>query len=172
MSFAVELTSLEAWIFLPLIVPVGLWAIATDLKFMAIRNLAVLALLAGFAILGPFALPFDAYLWRYAHFAVVLAIGFLLWSFPGIGFGAGDAKFAAAIAPFVALGDWSLFLLILSGTSILGVILHRVAKRMPVVVNATPGWVSWEDGKAFPFGVSLASALILYIVLGLSQTGL
>ena len=168
MAIAVSVTAAQAWIFLPLVLPICLWAMATDLKYMAIRNVAVLALLVGFVVLGPFALPFSDYLWRYAHFAVVLGIGFLLWITPGIGFGAGDAKFAAALAPYVAVSDWSIFLLILSATSIIGVILHRIAKRMPVIVNATPEWQSWQETQAFPWGVSLASALILYLMLGFS----
>lgn len=166
MTFTVSITAAQAWIFLPFVLPICLWAIATDLKFMAIRNMAVLALLAGFVVLGPFALPFGDYLWRYAHFAVILGIGFALWITPGIGFGAGDAKFAAAMAPFVAASDWAVFLMILSLTSILGVILHRLAKQVPVIVNATPDWRSWQEQQAFPWGVSLASALVLYLMLG------
>ena len=168
MHLTVSITAAQAWIFLPLVLPICLWAMATDLKFMAIRNMAVLALLAGFVVLGPFALPLGDYLWRYAHFAVILGIGFLLWVLPGIGFGAGDAKFAAAMAPFIAASDWAVFVMILSLTSIFGVLLHRLAKRVPVIVNATPDWQSWQENQAFPWGVSLASALILYIMLGFS----
>lgn len=151
---------------MPLVLPVCLWAMTTDLKYMAIRNMAVLALLAGFIVLGPFALPMSEYFWRYAHFAVVLTIGFGLWVLPGFNFGAGDAKFAAALAPFVAASDWDAFLMILCLTTIFGVILHRIARNVPVIVNATPDWVSWEENKSFPWGVSLATALILYIMLG------
>ena len=168
MTFAVSLTAQQALIFLPVVLPICLWAMATDLKYMKIKNYAVLALLVGFAVLGLFAFPLGEYFWRYAHFAVVLGIGFLLWILPGIGFGAGDAKFAAALAPFIAASDWAIFLMILSATSIAGVILHRLAKRMPVIVNATPDWQSWEETQAFPWGVSLASALVFYLLLGLS----
>lgn len=167
MTFAVSLTAQQALIFLPFVLPICLWAMVTDLKHMVIKNYAVLALMAGFVVLGLFAFPtWGEYFWRYANFAAVLGIGFLLWIFPGIGFGAGDAKFAAAIAPFVAVGDWAVFLMILSATSIIGVILHRLAKRVPVIVNATPEWQSWQEDQAFPWGVSLASALILYLTLG------
>jgi prepilin peptidase CpaA len=168
MTFAVSLTAHQALIFLPFVLPICLWAMVTDLKHMIIKNYAVLALMAGFVVLGPFAfLTWEAYFWRYAHFAVVLGIGFTLWV-SGIGFGAGDAKFAAAIAPFVAADDWAIFLVILSGTGVVGLILHRIAKRMPVIVNATPGWRSWEEKKTFPWGVALATALLFYLTLGFS----
>ncbi|MBF9029181.1 hypothetical protein HKCCE3408_02120 [Rhodobacterales bacterium HKCCE3408] len=166
MNVSLSISASEAWIFLPLVLPVCLWVVYTDLKDMLIRNVAVLALLAGFVVLGPFALPFTDYLWRFAHFGVVLAIGFVATSTVGVG--AGDSKFAAAAAPFVALADCSVFLLLLSFTSIGGLLLHRIARRVPVIVNATPDWVSWEDQKQFPWGVSLASALVLYLVFGIT----
>ena len=79
------------WLLIPSI-PICLYVTYTDLSEMRIPNTMVLALLAVFAIFGFMALPLDEYLWRYSHFAVVLAIGFVLSSFVGIG--AGDAKFA------------------------------------------------------------------------------
>lgn len=166
MNIALSLSASQAWIFLPLVLPICLWVAYTDLKDMKILNKAVLALMVGFVVLGPIALPFSEYLWRYSHFVVVLAIGFAATA--GLGVGAGDSKFAAAAAPFVALADWSAFLLILAATSIIGLIVHRLAKRVPVIVNATPNWLSWEDETKFPWGVSLASALVLYLVLGIT----
>lgn len=169
MSFSVSLTAQQALIFLPFVLPICLWAIVTDLKHMLIKNYAVLAMMAGFVVLGAFAFPtWGEYFWRYAHFAAILTVGFLLWMLPGSGFGAGDAKFAAALAPFVAASDWAVFLMLLSITSIVGVIAHRVAKRVPVIVNATPEWQSWQEKQMFPWGVSLATALILYLLLGFS----
>ena len=86
------LTGAQALWFAPLSIPICLWAAYTDLKSLRIPNAAVLAMLAVFAVTGLFALGLADYLWRYAHFAVVLAVGFVLWALPGFGFGAGDAK--------------------------------------------------------------------------------
>jgi prepilin peptidase CpaA len=56
MNLAVTLTTAQAWIFLPLALPIALWACYTDVTEFKIKNVTVLALLAGFVVLGPFAL--------------------------------------------------------------------------------------------------------------------
>lgn len=142
--------------------PIAAWVIWTDLSTMKIPNKAVLALIAVYAVVGALTLPFAAFAWSWLHLAVVLVIGFMLSL--GGGFGAGDAKFAAAMAPFVALGDLLAFALILSALAIVTFIAHRLARQVPAITAATPGWVSWQR-RDFPFGVALAPALILYLAL-------
>ncbi len=174
MNFDVALTASQAWIFMPLCLPIALWAIYTDLTELKIKNVAVVALFAGFVVLGLFALPLDEYAWRFSHMAVVLVVGFLL-SAIGI-LGAGDAKFAAAMAPFIALPDAMLVLLIVTMSAFAFMIVHQVAKRIPGVVSATPGWKSWQTGgkglrkQAFPYGVGISTGLIVYMILGISGT--
>jgi len=67
---------------------------------MKIPNVAVVALIASYAVLGLIALPFEQYLWHWTHFVVILILGFIGNAF-GL-FGAGDAKFAAAAAPWTS----------------------------------------------------------------------
>jgi prepilin peptidase CpaA len=145
--------------------PIAVWVVWTDLATMKIPNKAVLALMAVFAVAGVATLPLTVWAWAWAQFAVVLVAGFLL-SLTG-GFGAGDAKFAAAMAPFVALGDLGLFMLLLSAMAIVSFVLHRIARQLPAVRAAAPGWASWER-REFPFGIALAPSLIVY--LGLAAT--
>ncbi len=83
-----------AW-FLPFIVPITIWVSWSDMASMKIPNKAVIALLAVFVVIGLIALPFQEYLWRYAHFGVVLVITFLLSSIGAMA--AGDAKYMAAM---------------------------------------------------------------------------
>ena len=71
------------------------------MKFMKIPNKAVLSLMVVFVIIGLIALPLAEMPWRLLQFVVVLAIGFGLNMIGSIG--AGDAKFAAAMAPFVKI---------------------------------------------------------------------
>lgn len=149
-------------IFLPFAVVIGLWVAFSDVKTMLIPNKAVIALLAVFAVIGPFALPLDVYGWRWAHFAVVLVIGFVLASVGPLG--AGDAKFAAAMAPFIANEDIGGFLMMFSLVLIAAFIVHRVAKRIPAVRRATPDWQSWER-RDFPMGLALGTGLPIYLAL-------
>lgn len=142
--------------------PVSLYICWTDLKYMRIPNLAVLALIAGYAVIGALTLPMTVWAWSWLHFAVVLVIGFVL-SLTG-GFGAGDAKFAAAMAPFVALGDLRLFLVLLCAVSIAAFIAHRSFRAIPAMRRATPDWASWER-REFPFGLALGPGLIIYLAL-------
>ena len=142
--------------------PIGLYIAWTDLTSMRIPNVAVLALIAVFAAVGPFVLPLDVWAWAWLHFVVVLVIGFVL-SLTG-GFGAGDAKFAAAMAPFVALADLRLFLVLLSAVIFAAFIAHRVLKAIPAIRRATPTWESWTR-REFPFGLALGPGLIFYLLL-------
>lgn len=148
--------------------PIAAWVIWTDLTEMRIPNKAVLCLVALYAVIGALTLPMAVFALSWLNLLGMLIIGFLL-SAAG-GFGAGDAKFAAAMAPFVALGDLMSFGLILGTLTIGTFIGHRLARMVPAVRAATPGWVSWER-RDFPFGIALAPALIVYLALA-SRYGL
>jgi prepilin peptidase CpaA len=163
-----SLSYAEALWFLPAVAPICVWVAYSDLRSMRIPNIAVLALAAVFLVIGCVILPFDAYLWRLAALVGVLLIGFVVTSLGLVG--AGDAKFAAAMAPFVAPGDGLFFLLLFSVTLILSWMTHRAAGRLPAVRRATAAWASWHQGKLFPMGVALAGSLTIYLALGL-RTG-
>lgn len=151
-----------AW-FLPFVLPITVWVSWSDLARMKIPNKAVIAMLVVFAVIGLIALPFTEYLWRYAHFAVVLAIGFVLNMFGLVG--AGDAKYAAAMAPFIALPDAYPFMFLLGAVVIAAFIIHRVMKRTRIR-ERVPDWESWQR-REFPMGFALAPALTFYLILGL-----
>lgn len=161
---SLALTPAEALWFLPFALPICIWVALSDLRSMRIPNIAVLALAGGFAVIGLIIMPFDAYLWRLAVLLIVLAIGFVITSLGLVG--AGDAKFAAAMAPFVVPGDGLLFLLLFSFVLIASWITHRLAGRVSVLRRATADWASWEQGKLFPMGVALAGALAIYLIMG------
>lgn len=160
-----SLTFTEALWFFPLTLPICLWVALSDLRVMRIPNVAVLALAGVFLVIGPVILPFDSYLWRLAALAIVLVAGFVITALGMVG--AGDAKFAAAMAPFVAPGDGLFFLLLFSLVLIGSWMLHRAAGRVPALRRATPDWTSWDQGKLFPMGIALAAALSIYLAMGL-----
>lgn len=140
--------------------PVAAWVVLSDLRSMKIPNKAVIAQLLIYALVGAAILPLGVWGWGWVHFAVVLVFGFLL-SLTG-GFGAGDAKYAAAMAPFVALGDLQLFLLLMAVVTIAAFIAHRLLRSVPALRAATPHWISWER-RDFPLGLALGPALIIYL---------
>lgn len=149
--------------FLPFVAPIALWVAWSDMKWMKIHNKAVLALLAVYLVIGLFALPLDGWAWGWAHFAIVLAAGFVLSSVGLLG--AGDAKFAAAMAPFIALGDLSLFLLLLASVVIISFIAHRLARKTALAHRLVPEWESWQR-REFPLGLALGPSLLFYLALG------
>lgn len=153
----------EAWIYLPFVLPVCFYAAFTDLREMRITNQAVVVLGALFLVLGLFALPVEAYLWRLAQLAVVLVAGIAL-NFAGA-VGAGDAKFAAAAAPYVALGDLRMLLVLFMLNLLAAVATHRLAKYTPLR-RLAPHWISWDRGWDFPMGLSLGGTLGIYLILG------
>lgn len=160
-------TPLAGVVFGLLSLPICIWVAYTDLSQMKIRNEAVLALFVVFVMAGIFVLPFTDYLWRYVHLIVVLVIGFVLSSIRALG--AGDAKFAAAMAPFVALGDVAEFLTLFAILLIVTWIAHRLIRMVPLVRRMTPNWRSWTEPKDFPMGITLAATQLTYLGLAATQ---
>ena len=156
-----DLTTTQAAWFLPLVAPICVYVAYSDLKGMIIPNKAVIALVAVFAVVGLIALPLDEWAWRWVHLVVLLIIGMLV---NAVGLmGAGDAKFIAGAAPFIARPDAPLAMYILAACILSGVILHRIAKHSPLRKLA-PEWKSWTTGKRFPMGFPLGMALIGYLI--------
>ena len=96
---------------------------------MRITNQAVLVLIAIFVVLGLFLLPFETYLWRLLSLVIVLVIGIVL-NAAGV-MGAGDAKFAAAAAPFIAMSDLRLLMMLFMATLLAAAATHRGVKYTP-----------------------------------------
>ncbi|MFN3616288.1 MAG: prepilin peptidase [Rubrimonas sp.] len=149
------------WLLVPAI-PVGIWVAWSDMKAMRIPNMAVLALTLGFFVFGLIALPLADWGWRWLHLAVVLVIGFLL-TIGGV-MGAGDAKFAAAMAPFFAAGDLRLVLALFAAVLLAAFVSHRTLRAVPAFRRAAPDWASWTHAK-FPMGLALTGTLIFYLAL-------
>lgn len=148
--------------FLPLAAPIGLWVAWSDMKHMKIPNRAVIALVGVFAVVGPFVLPLHDWGWRWMHLVAVLVAGFAM-NMAGL-IGAGDAKFAAAMAPFIALGDVTILMTLFAATLLVTYIAHRTFRAIPPLRSVTADWESWQR-KDFPMGLALGLTLILYLLL-------
>ena len=156
-----------AWAFLVAALPISAYVAWSDMKVMKIPNLAVYALVGAFVLLGALTLPFDDYLWRYSHLAVVLVIGIAL-NAAGL-VGAGDAKFAAAAAPYIALSDGKTMIVIYIGCFLGCYALHRIGKFSPLRKLAAD-WQSWDAGKRFPMGFALGTTLVVYLLICANPT--
>jgi prepilin peptidase CpaA len=140
--------------------PICLWVAWSDLRAMKIPNRAVIALVCVYLAVGIAVLPLPDYLWRLSHLAILLLAG-IAANAAGL-MGAGDAKFIAAAAPFVALDDGPWILFALAGTFLVAYAVHRIA-RATALRRLAPDWQSWETGKRFPMGFPLAATLCLYL---------
>ena len=151
-------------IFLLCCLPICAWVAWSDLKTMKIPNRAVIFLIAVFFFAGLALIPLDFWLWRWLNLVGVLAVGFLLNAVANVG--AGDAKFAAAAAPFVAQRlDHLQIVLILFAAFLLGAFAaHRLLRSIPAVTAMAPDWVSWKR-KDFPMGLALVGTLVTYLTL-------
>jgi prepilin peptidase CpaA len=159
------LSPATAALFLPLVLPIAFWVAWSDLKFMRIPNAAVMALVAVFAVAGLLALPLDVWAWRWTHLALVLGLGFAAHAAGLVG--GGDAKFAAAMAPYIAAADLR-FVLALFAACLLGAFAcHRAARSLAPVRAMTGDWRSWTH-PGFPMGLPLAGTLVLYLAAGLA----
>lgn len=152
--------------FLPFALLIAVWVSWSDMKFMKIPNKAVMALAAVWLVVGVIVMPLETWAWGWALAAIVLVVGFCANMLNLLG--AGDAKFAAAMAPFFVAGDIR-FVLALFAACLLGAfVTHRVARRIPALAPLTTTWVSWTN-KDFPMGLALSGTLIIYLALPLWQ---
>jgi len=158
-----EIEAQAALVFAPLVVPLCLWTAWSDLSAMRIPNRTVLILAGVFVIAAPFLMPLDAYLWRLATAFLVLVAGILLNA--GGALGAGDAKFMAAAATFIAPGDLRLLVAIFAANLLGAWCTHRLAMHSPLR-RLAPGWESWHRGTDFPMGLALGSTLTIYLLAG------
>ncbi|MBV2361689.1 prepilin peptidase [Thalassococcus sp. CAU 1522] len=158
-----DISASAALWFLPFVAPICLYICYTDMRGMRIPNHAVIALVVVFALVGLIALPFDTYLWRYAHLAVVLLVGIALNA--GGAVGAGDAKFAAAAAPLIHIGDLRLLMVLFAANLLGAFVAHRIGKHTGLR-RLAPHWQSWNTGAKFPMGLALGGTLAIYLGLG------
>ena len=154
------MTLTQALWFLPFALPIAIWVSWSDMKFMKIPNKSVIALAAVWLIVGFFVMERPDWLWGFAFLAIALVIGFGANMISLIG--AGDAKFAAAMAPFFVVADWRYALGLFTVCLLAAFVIHRVARRIPALKSLTTTWVSWTN-KDFPMGLALSGTLIFYL---------
>ena len=158
-----NIAATDALWYLPFALPICLYVAFTDLRDMKITNQAVMVLAGLFLALGLITLPLPEYGWRLVQMVGVLVLGIVLNAIGAVG--AGDAKFAAAAAPFIHPGDGIFVLMIFSGTLLAAFLTHRLAKHSPLR-RIAPDWKSWDRGWDFPMGLALGPAFALYLALG------
>jgi len=157
------ITAAAALWFLPFVLPICFYVAFTDLREMRITNQAVIALALVFVFVGPFLMSWPDYGLRLVQGGVVLVLGMIANARGAIG--AGDAKFIAAAAPFIAPGDLRTILVILAANLLAAFATHRIAKHT-ALRRLVPHWKSWDVGRSFPMGLSLGGTLAIYLVLG------
>ncbi len=160
------LPPIAALIALPFVALICLWVAWSDMKFMKIPNKAVAALMIVYIVAGGVwilsgLLPWQDVMWGAALGVIVLVIGFIVTALGMVG--AGDSKFAAAMAPFF-VGAQISYVLALFAACLLGAFfVHRVIKWTPPLRKRIGEWESWER-KDFPMGLALTGTMIVYLV--------
>lgn len=159
----------DALILLVPVLPIAIWAAASDLKRMKIPNTAVIAMAAIWPLIGWYLVPLETWLWGFAIMAAVFVAGFLLY-LTGT-FGAGDAKYSAAMAGLFVGGNIGEILLITFVSMIGSLLLHRILRSLSFVRNATPDWESWTRKRFFPFGLALSCIVVFYLLAAIWPQG-
>ena len=140
------------------------FAAVMDLFTMTIPNRISLALIAGFAIAAPVAgLSSHAILMHVAAGALMLAIGFALFSFNL--FGGGDTKLLAAASLWTGFGALLPFLVGVTLAGGLLCILIVIYRRVPADGLPLPGWAArlLQTGGGVPYGLAIcAGGLWIY----------
>jgi len=136
--------------FLIFVAPLCLYVAWNDLRAMKIPTWSTDALALVFVVVGVFVMPFSDYMWRYAHFGVVLVVAMLLNALGTMG--AGDSKFLASAAPFIAMQDVGLVFLLLGLGMLSGFAIHRAQCSSHPQHGSRLGKLA--SGQAVPIGVS------------------
>lgn len=157
--------NLPEYILLPPAIIIGIWVAWSDMKFMRIPNTACLALFVSFMALGFLIFDLGEYGIRIAQGFVVLIAGFFATSIGLVG--GGDSKYAAALAPFVALSDIFPFIFIVGIISFISIALHKLVGITPGLKGYIKDWDSWNAHGMFPFGITLAGSLVVYLLLNI-----
>ena len=160
------MSATAALILLPFVLPICLWVAWSDMKFMRIPNLANYALalvwiVPGLLLVAFGLLPLAAWAWGIALGLAVLLAGFLANMARLVG--AGDAKFAAAMAPFFLGTPWTVVYVLAASCLIGAFAAHRALRAVGPFRSATADWASWTHAK-FPMGLALAGALALALI--------
>ena len=158
-----SISATAAFWFLPFVLPLCFYVAFTDLRDLRITNQAVILLALVFVVVGLIVLPLPTFGLRLLQLGAVLVIGIILNAAGAVG--AGDAKFAAAAAPYIALGDLRLLIAIFATNLLAAVVTHQFFKLTPLH-RIAPGWKSWSSGWKFPMGLSLGGTLAIYLLLG------
>lgn len=159
------------WLAIAAMLPLMALCAWYDLRSLRIPNWLVLGVLAVFLFTGLWGLPFEAFAWRLVQGVAVLLLGFALFSFGVIG--GGDAKMAAALAPFVALGDILSVLLLYAVVTLVLLLVLRLA--MQFARHRTTGWMAVDQyalparERVFPMGLIFAITIVLYLLAGAAQ---
>ncbi|MDQ2064882.1 prepilin peptidase [Xinfangfangia sp. CPCC 101601] len=151
----------EALIFLPFVLPIAIWVAWSDMARMKIPNKAVIAMAALWPLLGWLVFPWQLWLLGIGIMVIVLVVGFI-GNIAGL-FGAGDAKFAAAMAGIFTAGDPMFIAALYAICSIGAFVVHRGLRAIPAVTRMTPEWKSWTH-KKFPMGLALSAMVVIYLL--------
>ncbi len=153
------------WVAVAAILPLMVLTAYFDLKVLKIPNWLVLAVLAVFLVCGPWGLPLDTFGWRILQGVIVLVIGFGLFAAGAIG--GGDAKMAAALAPFILASD-IVFVLITYAVVTL-VLLAVLRLVMQLARHNETGWLAIDQmnkparERVFPMGLIFAITVGIYL---------
>lgn len=142
------------------LLPVCLIVAYNDLKYMKIPNWTVITMIVIFIVLGFIVLPLNVFLWRFAGLVVALIAGFILSAMKMMG--AGDAKFMAAAALFVAPIDAGYVVIMLALMGPVALLLHRIVGGL-FAEKMLPEWESWQRKREFPMGLPLTASLLIYL---------
>lgn len=160
------ISPLAAWTFLPFAALIALWVAWSDMRSMKIPNQAVLALWAVWVFPGLLVVPFHGWLWGCALALFVLVAGFIA-NAAGL-MGAGDAKFASAMAPFFVGSDIRLVLGLMAACLLGAFAAHRLARLVPPLRRVAPDWESWTHDD-FPMGLALSGMLLIALFFAASR---
>lgn len=144
--------------------PIMIATAVSDLRYLRIPNLYVMAGLALFIALLPTGV--GDLQWRLLAALCVFASLSALFAVRLVG--GGDVKMMTVVVLFVPPDSWSLFAVLISAALISGVIAILLLRSLLTGVVPT-GWQAIDEPRAFPMGLAMAFAVIALPIVLLSS---
>lgn len=143
------------------LVPLMVYMIYSDMKYMKIPNWLSLSVLGVFLATGSWGLPLEVFVWRLAHGGIVFGLGYLLYRFAEGRVGAGDIKLIAAFTPFIPGSHIAFILMGFAIISFLTLAAFMVARKYLHNENST--WKAFAQRSFVPAGVILGLTVMIFM---------
>ena len=143
------------------LVPLMLFIMWMDLKYLLIPNWTVLTVLAIFIVTGIWGLDFEIFLYRLLHGFMFLLFAYCVFVLSNQNYGGGDLKLITVLVPFFVPQHIGYIMSVMLVLLLVGVPLFYFIRRR--FRGRKTGWESLDNKGFFPMGILIGLTMCVYL---------